>query len=208
MDTAPKSHARLILNIDGERQTIPIGDTPFTLGRGADRDLSLSYPQVPREHACIERDAEGYLLRDTGSRHGTFVNGTQITSTRLRSQDSINLGLSHGVLLFEDTEESTVRTLIEQISQTGSRFESQSDLEKLSLFLKAAQSLNTYGAINDVLRTMVEYAIRITAAERGFVFLGESADVFRLECAQDLYGEAILAHPTTSFSTIPDPPNS
>src|SRR5260370_30676889 len=112
MDTAPKSHPRLILNIDGERKIIPIDDTPFPLGRGADRDLALPYPQVSREHACIERDADGYLLQDTGSRHGTFVNGMQITNVRLRSQDSINLGLSHGVLLFEDTEQSTVRTLI------------------------------------------------------------------------------------------------
>jgi serine phosphatase RsbU (regulator of sigma subunit) len=111
-------------------------------------------------------------------------------------------------LLFEDAEESTVRTLIGQISQTGSRFESQSDLEKLSLFLKAAQSLNTYGAINDVLRTMVEYAIRITAAERGFVFLGESADSFRLECAQDRYGDAIVGQPTISFSIVRKAANS
>ena len=208
MDTAPKSNARLVISVDGARQIIPIDNTPFTLGRGADRDLSLPYPQVSREHACIERDAEGYLLRDTGSRHGTFVNGMQISNTRLRSQDSINLGLSHGVLLFESAEESTVRTLIGRISQTGPDLESQSDLEKLSLFLKAAQSLNTYGAINDVLRTMVEYAIRITAAERGFVFLGESADVFHLECAQDRYGEAILGHPTISFSIVREAANS
>jgi len=208
MNAAPKLNARLVITIDGARQVIPIDSTPFTLGRGADRDLSLPYPQVSREHACIERDADGYLLQDTGSRHGTFVNGMQITNVRLRSQDSINLGLSHGVLLFEDTEQSTVRTLIGRISQTGSYFESQSDLEKLSLFLKAAQSLNTYGAINDVLRTMVEYAIRITAAERGFVFLGESAEVFHLECAQDRYGEAILGHPTISFSIVRDAANS
>jgi phosphoserine phosphatase RsbU/P len=202
MDTVPQLNARLVINIDGAHRVIPIDNTPFTLGRGADRDLSLPYPQVSREHACIELDADGYLLRDTGSRHGTFVNGKQISNTRLRSQDSINLGLSRGVLLFEDTEESTVRTLIGRISQTGTSVESQSDLEKLSLFLKAAQSLNTYGAINDVLRTMVEYAIRITAAERGFVFLGESADGFRLECAQDRYGEAIPGHPTISFSIV------
>jgi sigma-B regulation protein RsbU (phosphoserine phosphatase) len=202
MDTAAKSNARLIIDVNGVRRIVPIDSTPFTMGRGADRDLSLPYPHVSREHACIERDAEGYLLRDTGSRHGTFVNGVQISSTRLRSHDSINLGLSHGVLLFENAEESTVRTLIGRISQTSPDLESQSDLEKLSLFLKAAQSLNTYGAINDVLRTMVEYAIRITAAERGFVFLGESADVFHLECAQDRYGEAILGHPTISFSIV------
>jgi len=208
MDLVPPLNARLVINIDGARQVIPIDKTPFTLGRGADRDLSLPYPQVSREHACIEQDAEGYLLRDTGSRHGTFVNGMQISNTRLRSKDSINLGLSHGVLLFEDAESSTVRTLIGQISQTGSRLESQSDLEKLSLFLKAAQSLNTYGAINDVLRTMVEYAIRITAAERGFVFLGGSVEDFRLECAQDQYGEVILGHPTISFSIVRDAANS
>jgi len=208
MDTASKSHARLILNIDGERQTIPIDDTPFTIGRGTDRNLSLPYPQVSREHACIERDANGYLLRDSGSRHGTFVNGMQISNARLRSQDSINLGLSRGVLLFEDTEDSTVRTLIGQISQSGSGLESQSDLEKLSLFLRAAQSLNTYGAVNDVLRTMVEYAIRITAAERGFVFLGETADVFHLECAQDRDGQAILGQPAISFSIVREAANS
>jgi serine phosphatase RsbU (regulator of sigma subunit) len=208
MDTVSQSSARLIINIDGARQVIPIDSTPFTLGRGADRDLSLPYPQVSREHACIERDADGYSLRDTGSRHGTFVNGMQISNARLRSQDSINLGRSHGLLLFEDTDESTVRTLIGQISQTGSRYDSQNDLEKLSLFLKAAQSLNTYGAINDVLRTMVEYAIRITAAERGFVFLGEGADSLRLECALDRYGEAILGHPTISFSIVKEAANS
>jgi sigma-B regulation protein RsbU (phosphoserine phosphatase) len=208
MDIVPSLNARLVITIDGARQVIPIDKTPFTLGRGADRDLTLPYPQVSREHACIEQDADGYLLRDTGSRHGTFVNGMQIRNIRLRSQDSINLGLSHGVLLFEDAAESTVRTLIGQISQNGSRLESQSDLEKLSLFLKAAQSLNTYGAINDVLRTMVEYTIRITAAERGFVFLGESVDDFRLECAQDQYGEVILGHPTISFSIVRDAANS
>jgi serine phosphatase RsbU (regulator of sigma subunit) len=202
MDIAPNSNARLVVNVDGIHRMIPIQRTPFTLGRGAGRDLSLPYPQVSREHACIERDAEGYLLRDTGSRHGTFINGIQISSARLRSQDSINLGLSHGVLLFENAEESTVRTLIERISQTGTDPESQSDLEKLSLFLKAAQSLNTYGAINDVLSTMVAYAIQITAAERGFVFLGESADVFQLECAQDRNGETIAGHPTISFSIV------
>jgi sigma-B regulation protein RsbU (phosphoserine phosphatase) len=208
MDTAYKSNARLVINIDGERRTIPIASSPFTLGRSADCNLSLPYPQVSREHACIELDAEGYLLRDTGSRHGTYLNGTRISNTRLRSHDSINLGQSHAVLLFEDTEESTVRTLIGQFSQTEYHFERQSDLEKLSLFLKAAQSLSTYGAIKDVLQTMVEYAIRITAAERGFVFLGKNADAFHLECAQDRYGAAILGHPKISFSIVREAANS
>jgi sigma-B regulation protein RsbU (phosphoserine phosphatase) len=55
---------------------------------------------------------------------------------------------------------------------------------------------------------MVEYAIRITAAERGFVFLGETADVFHLECAQDRYGQAILGQPAISFSIVREAANS
>ena len=87
MDTVPPRNARLVINVDGARQVIPIDRTPFTLGRGADRDLSLPYPQVSREHARIERDADGYLLRDMGSRHGSFVNGMRISCTRLRSSN-------------------------------------------------------------------------------------------------------------------------
>ena len=208
MDTVFPLNARLVVNADGEPRVVPIDRTPFTIGRGADRDLSLPFPQISREHACVERDADGYVLRDMGSRHGTFVNGIQISNARLRPRDTIKLGLSQAVLSFEDPDESTVRTLIGQISQTGSRFEGQSDLENLSLFLKAAQSLNTYGAVNDVLRTMLEYAIRITAAERGFVFLGDSADSLRLECAQDRHGEAIVGQPKISFSIVRQAANS
>lgn len=209
MDTAPQLHARLVLTINGVHKIVPIDKVPFTLGRGADRNLSLPYPQISREHASIERDANGYLIRDTGSRHGTFVNGIRVTSASLHSRDSISLGLSQAVLLFEDADESTAaRTLIGQISQSNSSFGNQNDLEKLSLFLQAAQSLNAFGAINDVLRTMVEYAIRITKAERGFVFLGESADVFHLECALDRFGESIPGHPAISFSIVKEAADS
>jgi sigma-B regulation protein RsbU (phosphoserine phosphatase) len=209
MDTAPKLNARLLFNIDGVRRIVHIESLPFTLGRGAGRDLTLAHPQVSREHACIDRDADGYLLRDMGSRHGTFVNGTPITTTRLRSRDSITLGTSRDVLLFEDSdEESTARTLITQLSHAVANQKEQNDLEKLSLFLKAAQSLNTYGAVNDVLRTMLEYTIRLTGAERGFVFLGENADSFRLECGQDRQGAIIQDHPAISYSIVRDAANS
>jgi pSer/pThr/pTyr-binding forkhead associated (FHA) protein len=83
---------------------VPIASLPFTIGRATDRNLCLADAQVSREHACIERDAGGYLIRDLGSRHGTFVNGTKITATRLRSEDSIALGNSRDVPLFEDAD--------------------------------------------------------------------------------------------------------
>jgi phosphoserine phosphatase RsbU/P len=197
-------NARLIVDMGGRRRVVPIASLPFTIGRGADRDLCVAQAQVSREHACIERDAGGYVIRDLGSRHGTFVNGAKITTMRLGTDDSITLGNSRDLLVFEDDDESDARTLIAQISQSGVGSAGQTDLEKLALFLKAAQSLNTVGAIRDVLRTMLEYAIRLTGAERGFVFLGESAEAFSLECGQDREGRPIAGQPSISYSVVRD----
>jgi serine phosphatase RsbU (regulator of sigma subunit)/pSer/pThr/pTyr-binding forkhead associated (FHA) protein len=200
--TAPRPRPQLVLQRDGSRRIVHIDQVPFTLGRGADRHLVISHPQVSRDHALIDRDADGYLLRDSSSRHGTYINGMQVTSTRLRSGDRIALvpdAREADILIFEDLEpeeESTTRILLTQIakSSTGSlKRPEQTDLETLSLFLKAAQSLNTYGAVNDVLRSMLEYTIRLTGAERGYVFLGESADSLILECWQDRPGTSTNA---------------
>lgn len=193
---------------NGPREPIPMDHLPFTLGRSADRDLTLSHPHISRAHALIDRDAEGYLLRDTGSRHGTFVNGKPITSARLRHLDIITLGTpDHGFIFeLEDPEpESTTRVLIAEFSGRHSRPAAhQSDLNTLALFLKAAQSLNQHGALNDVLRTMLEYTIRLTGAERGFVFLGDTPDTLTLACAQDKTGRDILCavEPTAQTATV------
>jgi len=216
MHTASRSSPQLVLSGDSGRRIVPIDRMPFTLGRGADRHLVLSHPHVSREHATIESDADGYLLRDAGSRHGTYVNGIKITTTRLRPGDRIALvpeAREIDLLIYEEPEDqSTTRTLLAQIaksskgkiSKTDEPFD-KSDLETLSLFLKAALSLNTYGAVNDVLRTMLEYTIRLTGAERGFVFLGDSPDSLQLECWQDKEGNAKTASVPLSGET-PDRP--
>jgi serine phosphatase RsbU (regulator of sigma subunit) len=215
MHTPSRSSPQLVLSSDGRRRIVLVDRTPFTLGRGADRHLVLSHPHVSREHATIEADADGYLLRDSGSRHGTYVNGIKITTTRLRPGDRIALipdARDTDLLIYEEPEdESTTRTLLAQIAKSSkSKGKSpaeadKSDLETLSLFLKAAQSLNTYGAVNDVLRTMLEYTIRLTGAERGFVFLGDTPESLQLECWQDKEGNAKTASVPLSGET-PDRP--
>ena len=221
MYTPSRSSPQLVLTGEGNPRIVLLDRMPFTLGRGADRHLVLAHPHVSREHATIESDSDGYLLRDTGSRHGTYVNGIRITATKLRSGDRIALvpdARETDILLFEQPEDrSTTRTLLAQIANTSGRGTlkrraadasggvQESDLETLSLFLKAAQSLNTYGAVNDVLRTMLEYTIRLTRAERGFVFLGDSPDSLRLECWQDKEGNATSASVPLSGET-PDRP--
>lgn len=203
MTTASNSDARLLLETGGASRAVAILALPFTIGRGAECHLSLPHPQISREHASIERDAGGYRIRDTGSRHGTFVNGTRISDARLRSGDSIALGANGAALLFEAEDDTSTRSLITRLSRdTGPA--RATDLETLSLFLKAAESLNSVGGIRDVLHSMLEYTLRLTETERGFVFLGDSAETLRLECGQDRAGCAIEQLPPISSSLVRD----
>jgi sigma-B regulation protein RsbU (phosphoserine phosphatase) len=138
---------------------------------------------------------------DSGSRHGTFANGMTVTNHRLRSGDRITLGTSQDVLIFEDTgEDSSTRTLIASLSRSGS----ETDLETLALFLKAAQSLSQKGALEDVLCTMLSYALKLTGAERGFVFLGENPEDFKLACGLDKDGKVIVESADISHSIVRD----
>lgn len=204
------SNARLTLQwpqAGSSPRTVAIDHLPFTLGRSSERDLCVSSPVISRAHALIDRDADGYFLRDTGSRHGTFVNGARVTTTRLRSMDEIGLGTPEHTLLFELSEsDSSTRSLLTQYSQTGvsshAGAAAPSELETLALFLKFAQSLYQHGARADILSTMLEYTIRLTGAERGFVFLGESAEALRFECGQERDGKPIAAPTNVSQSVV------
>ncbi len=196
------STARLIVGPATEGRVLALSPLPFTLGRSVERHLCVPDPRVSREHALIDRDADGFFIRDLGSRHGTYVNGIPIAGnqSRLRNQDSIVLGTCSESIIFEEMEDqSTTRSLLTQISQAGS---ANNDLETLSLFLKAAQSLNSHGALNDVLQTMVDYTIRLTQAERGFVFLGADAEDFKLAYASDEQGHLLTEEMGISRSLV------
>lgn len=71
----------------------PITGDSITLGRAKDCDIVLPERQISRHHARIERDATGFILRDLGSKNGTFVNGEPLQgrSYRLRDGDEIEL---------------------------------------------------------------------------------------------------------------------
>lgn len=49
-----------------------------TLGRGEDCTVRLRHASVSREHARIERDGDGWLVVDLGSRNGVRVDGDKV----------------------------------------------------------------------------------------------------------------------------------
>lgn len=73
-----------------------IGRVDVTVGPG---QSSFEFPadtqEVSRHHAAISQDQEGYIIRDTGSLAGTFVNGTKLEPQvlyRLESGSTVSFG--------------------------------------------------------------------------------------------------------------------
>ncbi|MCX7717939.1 MAG: EAL domain-containing protein [Candidatus Sumerlaeaceae bacterium] len=72
---------------------IPISPFPFRVGRSPNQTLSLNYVNVSREHAEITLEDGALIVRDLGSRNGTYVNLERISGEAvLRAGDIIHFG--------------------------------------------------------------------------------------------------------------------
>ncbi|MFL5349625.1 MAG: sigma 54-interacting transcriptional regulator [Hyalangium sp.] len=67
-------------------------DSLVRVGSDPASDLVLTDPTVSRRHLEIERTARGLLLRDLGSRNGTYLDGRQVLQVVLQSGDKVQLG--------------------------------------------------------------------------------------------------------------------
>jgi pSer/pThr/pTyr-binding forkhead associated (FHA) protein/S1-C subfamily serine protease len=68
-------------------------DRPLSVGRGRGVDIKLLDDSVSRNHASITAgSANELILRDLGSRNGTFVNGIQLDESLLDNGDVIKFG--------------------------------------------------------------------------------------------------------------------
>ena len=63
-----------------------------TLGRHGDADIFFDDVTVSRRHAEVERTDDRYLVRDSGSLHGTYVNRERIESALLQDGDELQIG--------------------------------------------------------------------------------------------------------------------
>ncbi len=72
----------------------PLRQELLTIGREPTCDIVIPDRQVSRVHARLERDADGFILEDLGSKNGTHVNGAPVTGkVRLRDGDLIQVAL-------------------------------------------------------------------------------------------------------------------
>jgi pSer/pThr/pTyr-binding forkhead associated (FHA) protein len=89
-------------------------DHELVFGRAPDVGIMLEDSRVSRQHAAISMAGQHVVVRDLGSRNGTFVNGQRVEKARLKPGDRIRIGAS--VIVVE-----TVATVPVEAERTGLR---------------------------------------------------------------------------------------
>jgi len=80
---------------------IPLTDAVVNIGRKADNDLVIDNLAVSSHHARIAKLDDGFVIQDTGSTNGIFLNGEKITQHTLKYGDQVLIG-KHVVMFQED----------------------------------------------------------------------------------------------------------
>jgi phosphoserine phosphatase RsbU/P len=195
----------VVIYVQGnEQQTLSLNHTPYTVGRKVDRDLVIPDPRVSREHAHIVAENGEFFVIDQGSKHGTFVNGERVDRRKLARNDRLEFGARDiAYLIFHPLHatSNTAREFLSQISGIQIAPEA-SDLEKLTLFLEAARKLNTIGVLDEILVTLIDATLRLTSAERGFIFLRDGEGNLTLAAGRNIKGEPLLDDKTISRSVL------
>ena len=210
LDNASGAFPSLILVQGSEQRPLILNHSPFTVGRKVDKDLVIADPRVSRDHASILSEDGRFYVVDQGSKHGTFVNGEKVQRQKLERNDRLEFGVRDGAyVIFHPLQavSNTAREFLSQIS--GLQLSTDTtDLEKLTMFLEAARKLNTTGVLDEILVTLVETTLKLTRAERAYVFLKMDDGSLRLAAGRNSKGEPLLDDKTISHSILDEALNS
>lgn len=107
-----KRDVAMLLVQEGEspKTQWPLAKSPIIIGREADSDVQIADRQVSRQHAEVTRTDRGFMLRDLGSKNGTFLNGEPVTAEArlMRNGDDVGIALCAKLTFVEENATAPV----------------------------------------------------------------------------------------------------
>jgi sigma-B regulation protein RsbU (phosphoserine phosphatase) len=185
------ARARLEVTDARGSRTVPIEKDLFTIGRRSGHDLHLDGADVSRDHAEIERKGGRFTLRDRGSQCGTFVNGEPIADRLLEDGDRIHVGRLRGADLVFVIDESPALTSAPSAAAVG-------ELRQIATLLEALRAVGSGRVLDEVLVLVLDSALEVTGAERGFIMLAGADDTLEFTLGR---GRRHVTLPGQTFRT-------
>ena len=172
------------------RRTVVVNETPsYLVGRSSECQLTLTDAQVSRRHCELLFTGSGWRVRDQGSRFGTFVNNQRIgeQDQPLHPGDRLRVG------------QTEIHVADPNSSQTAS---AAFDFRQMNALLASLRALGSTQVLGEVLAIVLDAALDVTGAERGFILLANPEGKLELTLARARGGVTL---PTAQTSQrIPD----
>jgi phosphoserine phosphatase RsbU/P len=165
---------RLVITDALGRRTIPIERPVLTFGRRSECDVRVTGADVSRQHAELLLQGDRIVLRDCGSKFGTFVNGEKIQERDLKPGDTIGLG---------QTSDTSIVFVVGDDGMSGERMASSAatELRHMAALLEGLRALGSGKVLEEVLALVLDSAIEVTGAERGFIMLANAEHQLELK---------------------------
>ena len=187
-----ESAPRLLVTDTLGQRIIAIDKPTLTLGRRSETDVRVQGAGISRVHAEIVTVNGVCRMRDKESRFGTFVNGEQAAEQVLAHGDRIRLGEAGetGIVFFVGDEAPSVRR--------RARWRRRASSARWPALLEGLRALGSGRVVDDVLALVLDSAIEVTGAERGFIMLADRAGQLEFKLAR---ARGQLTLPGRTFAT-------
>jgi sigma-B regulation protein RsbU (phosphoserine phosphatase) len=169
----------------GSPRRFPISTERLTIGRSRQNDVSLPDSWLSRQHAEVRLEPDGFYLCDLGSKNGTLLNESPVTSPQLlREGDQIRLG-DH-ILVFSlggveedqpEPEGTRVFSAKELSGVSTSPLTNATDLARqaqlLKILSKAIKTLLEHSPLPELFENILTLLFEAVPAERAAILLLE-----------------------------------
>lgn len=193
---ATKSSTRelLIHSPEGKTQALPLTHARYTVGRSSASELC--YPDdagLSRQHFALEQQGDQWVVRDLGSKNGTFVNGVRIADTHLLGRndritaghlmlefaDRVEQPVAANTVIFVETQSAspvstTEVTSLEGLLSGGKEIESGGHMRAL---IQAGKELSGHMPLAKLYELIMDLSIAAVGAARGVLMTLENGEL-------------------------------
>ncbi len=178
MEDAPANPMpRLVITDALGRRIVAIDKPLFSIGRRSETDLRLPGADISRVHAEITTENGRCIIRDKQSRFGTYINNERTNEKVLEHGDQIKFGQAGDteIVFYVDEEAPSVER---------SAISAATELRQMAALLEALRALGSGRVLDEVLALVLDSAIDVTGAERGFIMMANTLGQLEFKLAR------------------------
>ncbi len=171
------------LNGDNKGKSLEFQENTIDIGRLPDNDIQIMDKTVSRKHARITREDNKYIIRDLGSKNGTFLKGRQLIPDIdyelgegvpfAAGNVAMSIGMQSTEAVFSPREMNDLATQFSSTAMiTAYKDRPLTPPKNMDFLFKVSNIINQSLDINEIMQKVLDYLFELLKRiDRGFVIL-------------------------------------